>query len=48
MSKVLSRTLQNTLAQWVRTPPASKRHRRHEFSPLGWEDPLDEEMATYS
>ena len=48
MSKVLSRTLQNTLAQWVKTPPASKRHRRHEFSPLGWEDPLDEEMATYS
>ena len=33
------------VAQWVKNPPAT-----HEMlvQSLGWEDPLEEDMATYS
>ena len=29
-------------------PPANAGDMRHGFNPLGWEDPLEKEMATHS
>ena len=36
------------MAQWVKTPPAMQETRETQVQSLGWEDPLEEEMAAHS
>ena len=36
------------MAQWVKNPPAMQETQEKWISSLGWEDPLEEEMATHS
>ena len=35
------------MAQKVKNPPAMQEIQETQAQPLGWEDPLEEEMATY-
>ena len=36
------------MAQWVKNPPAMQETQEMQVPSLGWEDPLEEEMATHS
>ena len=36
------------IAQWVKNPPAMQETQETGVRSLGWEDPLEEEMATHS
>ena len=36
------------MAQWVKNLPAMQETQEMWVQSLGWEDPLEEEMATYS
>ena len=36
------------MAQWVKNPPVMQEIQRRQAQSLGWEDPLEEEMATHS
>ena len=36
------------MVQLVKNPPAMQETQETKVRPLGWEDPLEEEMATYS
>jgi len=36
------------MAQWVKDPPAMQETQELRVRPLGWEDPLEEGMATHS
>ena len=36
------------MAQWIRNPPAMQEMQETLVQPLGWEDPLEEGMATHS
>ena len=36
------------MAQGVKNPPAMQETREMQVQSLGWEDPLEEEMATHS
>ena len=36
------------MAQWVKKPPATLETQETGVQSLGWEDPLEEEMATHS
>ena len=36
------------MAQWVKNPPAMQETRETQVQSLGWEDPLEEEMAAHS
>ena len=36
------------MAQKVKNPPAMQEIQETQAQPLGWEDPLEEEMATHS
>ena len=36
------------MAQWVKNPPAVQELQETQVQPLGWEDALEEEMATHS
>ena len=35
------------MAQWVKNPPVMQEIQRRQAQSLGWEDPLEEEMATH-
>ena len=35
----------SVVAQWIKNPPAMQ---KIQFQSLGWEDPLEKEMATHS
>ena len=36
------------MSQWVKNPPAMQETQEMWVRSLGWEDPLEEEMATHS
>ena len=36
------------MAQWVKNPPAMQETQEIQVQSLGWEDPLEEEMATHA
>ena len=36
------------MAQWVRNSPTMQKTQETQVQSLGWEDPLEEEMATHS
>ena len=36
------------MAQWVKNPPAVQETQEAQVHSLGWEDPLEEKMATHS
>ena len=36
------------MAQWVKNPPTMQQMQEMQVRSLGWEDPLEEEMATHS
>ena len=36
------------MAQWVKNPPANAGDKKSQVQSLGREDPLEEEMATYT
>ena len=36
------------MAQWVKNTPVMQETLEIQFQSLGWEDPLEEEMATHS
>ena len=36
------------MAQQVKNPPAMQETQKTQVQSLGWEDPLEEKMATYS
>ena len=36
------------MAQWVKNPPAVQQTQEMQVHSLGWEDPLEEELATHS
>ena len=36
------------MTQWVKNPPAMQETQETQVQCLGWEDPLEEDMATHS
>ena len=36
------------MAQWVKNPPALQETQEMQVGPLGWEDPVEEDMAIHS
>ena len=36
------------VVQWVKNPPAMQEMQEMQFLSLGWDDPLEEDMATHS
>ena len=43
-----SKQIASLAAQWVKNPPAMQKSQEKQAQSLGWEDPLEEEMATHS
>ena len=41
-----SKQIASLVAQWVKNPPAMQKSQEKQAQSLGWEDPLEEEMAT--
>ena len=42
-----SKQIASLAAQWVKNPPAMQKSQEKQAQSLGWEDPLEEEMATH-
>ena len=45
---LIKRSLSSSMAQQVKNPPAFQETQEMRVQPLGWEDPLEKEMATPS